>query len=223
MSLERISLPEYTRKQEWWNAISHFCGLVFGLIAGPFLLLKACKTNNALTIAACAIYLVAYAVLYAGSALYHALLPGPTKKIMRVLDHDNVYLLIMGSYTPYTWIGLAEPKDGFPWGWIVFGVVWSLCILGIVFNSVDLKKFSKVCMVIYVGMGSAILAAFYPLYFGIGLAGILTLLGSGVFYWVGAMLYAMGKKRSFWYHTVFHFFVLAATTLMFFSIYFFVL
>ena len=223
MSLERITLPNYTRKQEWWNSISHFCGVVFALIVAPFLLVKACKSDNAMYIAACVIYLVALIILYAGSSLYHGLPSCPFKKVMRVLDHDNVFLLIMGSYTPYTWIGLSEAKDGFPWCWVIFGTVWSLCILGIVFNSIDLKKFSKVCMVIYVGMGSAILAAFYPLYFSIGLAGILTLLGSGVFYWVGATLYVLGGKKNFWYHTVFHFFVLAATTLMFFSIYFFVL
>lgn len=223
MSVDRIALPEYTRKQEWWNSISHLCGVVFALIAGPFLVVKAVNTNNALFISACVIYLVSLIVLYSGSALYHGLLPCPFKRVMRVLDHDNVFLLIMGSYTPYTWIGLYETKDGFPWCWVIFGLVWSLCILGIVFNSIDLKKYSKICMVIYVGMGSAILAAFYPLYFSIGLAGILTLLGSGVFYWVGATLYVLGGKKSFWYHTVFHFFVLAATTLMFFSIYFFVL
>ncbi len=223
MPVERITLPNYTRKQEWWNSVSHFCGAIFALAVSPFLLIKAGESGKAMNVAACVIYLASLVVLYAGSALYHGLRPGPFKKVMRVLDHDNVFLLIMGSYTPYTWIALSETKDGFPWCWVIFGLVWSLCILGIVFNSIDIKKYSKICMVIYVGMGSAIVAAFYPLYFSIGLAGILTLLGSGVLYWAGATLYVLGGKRNFWYHTVFHFFVLAATTLMFFSIYFFVL
>jgi hemolysin III len=223
MPIEKIALPQYSRKQEWWNAISHFCGVIFALIAGPFLLVKAAKGGNALNIVACSIYLLSLIVLYFGSGLYHALLPGNFKKVMRVLDHDNVFFLIMGSYTPYTWIGLYAPKDGFPWGWVIFGLVWALCILGIVLNSIDLKKHSRFCMVIYVLMGSCILAAFYPLYFSIGLYGILTLLGSGILYWIGATLYALGGKKNLWYHTVFHFFILAATTLMFFSIYFFVL
>ena len=223
MHIDQIDLPNYTRKQEWWNSISHLCGVVFAVIVGPFLLIKACASDDALTIAACVIYLVSLIILYAGSALYHGLLPGRAKKVLRVLDHNNVFMLIMGSYTPYTWIALSHTADGFPWCWIIFGAVWGLSLLGIVFNCLDLKKYEKPCMVIYVGVGSVILVAFYPLYFTIGLPGILTLLGSGVFYWVGATLYALGGKKNYWYHTVFHFFVLAATTLMFFSIYFFVL
>ena len=223
MSLERIALPDYTRKQEWWNCISHLCGAVFAVAVAPFLLIKAAEKANALTLWACIIYLFSMFVLYVGSAVYHGLPPCNAKRVMRVLDHDNVFFLIMGSYTPYTLIALENPVDGFPWGWMIFGLVWGLSILGIVFNSIDLKKHSKICMVIYVGVGSVILVAFYPLYFSIGLPGILTLLGSGVLYWIGAMLYVLGGKKSHWYHTVFHFFVLAAVTLMFFSIYFFVL
>lgn len=223
MPFDKIALPDYTRKQEWWNSISHLCGVIFALIVGPFLLVKATNTGNALTIAACVIYLLTLIILYSGSALYHGLLPGRAKKLFRIFDHNNIFLLIMGSYTPYTWIALANPQDGFPWCWLIFGIVWSLCILGIVFNSIDLKKYGKLCMAIYVGVGSTILVAFYPLYFSIGLPGILTLLGSGVLYWIGATLYGLGGKKNYWYHTVFHFFILAATTLMFFSIYFFVL
>lgn len=223
MPIEQISLPSYTRKQEWWNCISHLLGALFALAAGPFMIIKTVQNQDVLSIIAVVIYLFSMLVLYSGSALYHGLRPGKAKKVFRVLDHDNVFFLIMGSYTPYTWIALRHPADGFPWGWVIFSSVWALCILGIVFNSIDIKKHAKLCMIIYVGMGSLIVTAFYPLYFAIGVPGILTLLFSGILFWIGAMLYGLGGKKNYWYHTVFHFFILAATTLMFFSIYFFVL
>ncbi|MDY6100425.1 MAG: hemolysin III family protein [Candidatus Enteromonas sp.] len=223
MPLEQIALPSYTRKQEWWNSMSHLAGVVFALIAGPFMIVKSTQKGDILSLLAVCIYLFSMVVLYSGSALYHGLRPGNAKKVFRVLDHDNVFFLIMGSYTPYTWIALRSPEDGFPWGWVIFASVWTLCILGIVFNSINIKKHAKLSMLIYVGVGSLILIAFYPLYFAIGIPGILTLLFSGVLFWIGAMLYGLGGKKSYWYHTVFHFFILAATTLMFFSIYFFVL
>lgn len=223
MPIDQIALPSYSRKQELWNSMSHLAGAIFALVAGPFMVFKTLSRQDAISVVAVIIYLVSMFVLYMGSALYHGLQPSKLKKICRVLDHDNVFLLIMGSYTPYTWIALRNPQDGFPWGWTIFGSVWALCILGIIFNSIDLKKHAKFCMVIYVGVGSLICAAFYPLYYAIGLYGILTLLFSGVLFWIGAMLYGLGGKKNYWYHTVFHFFVLAATTLMFFSIYCFVI
>ncbi len=223
MRVKEIYLPPYTRSQEAWNALSHFAGVLFALIAMPFAITKAALTGNVLTMVAIGIYSGTFLLLYAGSAIYHALDRGDQKRIMRVIDHDNVFLLIMGSYTPYCWIALANPVDGFPWGWVIFGLVWGLCGLAIVLNSIDLKRFKAFSALVYVGVASAIVTAFYPLYFAIGLPGVLTLLCSGFLYWIGAMLYGIGSKKSKWFHTVFHFFVLAATIVMFFGIYIFVL
>ena len=223
MSVKEITLPKYTLGQELWNSISHGLGALFALIAGPFLIIKAALTNDVINIAAVSFYIFSMLVLYVGSCLYHALARNDGKRVFRVLDHDNVFLLIMGSYTPYCLIALRNPADGFPWGYVILGLVWGLCILGIVLNSINIHKYKVICMVVYVAMGSAIVTAFYPLWFAIGPAGVFTLLGSGVLYWIGAMLYGLGAKKSAWWHTVFHFFVLAATILMFFSIYCFVL
>lgn len=224
MSLERIELPKYTLAQELWNSISHGLGTVFTLIAGPFLLIKAINTGNPLTIASCSIFIFALLCLYTISCLYHAMKPNRGKKVLRILDHDMVFVLIMGTYTPYCWVGLRNvPGEWFPWGWVIFGIVWGGCILGIVFNSIDLKKYGKLSMAIYVVIGSAILMAFYPLWKSIGMAGTLLLLFGGVSYWIGAVLYGIGGKKNAWFHCVFHFFVLAGTILMFFSIYFFVI
>ncbi len=223
MSVKEITLPNYSLGMELWNAISHGLGVLFALIAGPFMIAKAGNTGDPLSIIAVSFYIFSMIILYTGSTLYHGLARNDGKRVFRVLDHDNVFLLIMGSYTPYCLIALRNPMDGFPWGYVILGLVWGLCILGIVLNSINIHKYKAVCMVVYVAMGSAIVSAFYPLWFAIWPAGVFTLLGSGVLYWIGAVLYGIGAKKSPWWHTVFHFFVLAATILMFFSIYYFVL
>lgn len=220
MKVQDIELPKYTLAQELWNSISHGLGTVFTLIAGPFMILKVAKTENALSIVAVSLFILSLLMLYTISCLYHALGRNRGKKVLRVLDHDMVFVLIMGTYVPYTWIGLADKQ---PWGWIVFGVVWAGCILGIVMNSINIKKYDKLSMAIYVVIGSAIIAAFYPLWGAIGWQGCTLLLLGGVMYWIGAVLYRIGGKKSPWWHTVFHFFVLAGTLFMFFSIFYYVI
>lgn len=223
MKVTEIYLPPYTKTQEIWNSLSHFAGVIFALIAMPFAISKAALSGDVLSITAIAIYSGCFLLLYAASTIYHALDRGNQKRLMRIVDHDNVFLLIMGSYTPYCWIALRNTADGFPWGWVIFGLVWGLCVLAIVLNSIDLKKFKIFSAIVYVGVASAIVTAFYPLYFSIGLNGVIVLLISGILYWIGAVLYGVGGKKNAWFHTVFHFFVLAATIVMFFGIYLFVL
>ena len=223
MRVADIALPPYTKKMEIWNTLSHGLGVVFGLIAGPFAITKAAVTHDALSVLSIAIYVVTMIVLYAGSAIYHGLAPSNAKRVMRVIDHDNVFLLLMGSYLPYCLISLRHTPDGFPWGYVIGGIVWGLCLLGIVLNSINIKRFAIANFIIQVLMGSAIVSAFYPLSQTIGWAGVITLLISGMFYWVGAALYGIGGKKEPWIHTVFHFFILCGTIMMFVSIYAFVL
>ena len=222
MSVKEITLPNYSLGMELWNSISHGLGALFALIACPFLIEKASLTHNPLTVASVCIYFLSLVITYAGSCVYHALGKNDGKRVMRVIDHDNVFFLIMGSYAPYCLVGLLKSTDPFPLAWVIFALVWGLCILGIVLNSVNIHKFKVLCMVVYVLMGSAIVAALYPLWFCIGPGGVSTLLASGVLYWIGAVLYGIGGKKNLWFHTVFHFFILAASVMMFFSIYFFV-
>ena len=222
MRVADITLPPYTRKMEIWNTISHGLGVVFAAIAGPFALSKAGSGGDPIAVLSVAIYVVSMIVLYAGSAIYHGLERGNAKRVMRVIDHDNVFLLLMGSYLPYCLISLRSTPDGFPWGYVIGGIVWGLCILGIVLNSINIKRFAVANFIIQVLMGSAIVAAFHPLSKTIGWPGVITLLISGAFYWIGAALYGLGGKKEPWIHTVFHFFILCGTIMMFFSIYCFV-
>lgn len=223
MCVNEVELPAYTRKMEFWNSFTHALGVVFALAMFPLSIEKALAKTDALGLVSIVICLVFMILLYGGSALYHGLKPGYAKRLLRVFDHNNVFLQVMGSYLPFCWIALREPQDGVPWGWIIFAIVWGLSLLGIALNSVHIHRFRVVNYILQVAVGSVIVLAVYPLYRAIGWEGVVTCLSSGVLYWIGAALYAVAKKKSLWVHTVFHVFVLLGSVVMYLSIYFFVL
>lgn len=221
MTVKEIDLPPYTRRQEWWNMLSHAFGVIFSLVGGIFLLIKASYTGDAWRIVTSAVFMFSLLVLYSISSVYHGLYRNNGKRVLRVLDHDMVFFLIMGTYTPYCLVTLREYSPG--WGYSIWGIVMLLGIVGIVLNSCNIKKFFIFSMVDYLLMGWCVIISMYPLLMSLGWwMGTFLLLMGGVSYTVGAVLYAVGKKKSPWFHTVFHFFVLLGTILMFFSIYFYV-
>lgn len=221
MTVKEIDLPPYTRRQEWWNMLSHAFGVIFSLVGGIFLLIKTSYTGDAWRIVTSAVFMFSLLVLYTISSVYHGLYRNNGKRVLRVLDHDMVFFLIMGTYTPYCLVTLREYSPG--WGYSIWGIVMVLGIVGIVLNSCNIKKFFIFSMVDYLLMGWCVIISMYPLLMSLGWwMGTFLLLMGGVSYTVGAVLYAVGKKKSPWFHTVFHFFVLIGTILMFFSIYFYV-
>lgn len=221
MTVKEIDLPPYTRRQEWWNMLSHAFGVIFSLVGGIFLLIKASYTGDAWRIVTSAVFMFSLLVLYTISSVYHGLYRNNGKRVLRVLDHDMVFFLIMGTYTPYCLVTLREYSPS--WGYSIWGIVMVLGIVGIVLNSCNIKKFFIFSMVDYLLMGWCVIISMYPLLMSLGWwMGTFLLLMGGVSYTVGAVLYAVGKKKSPWFHTVFHFFVLLGTILMFFSIYFYV-
>ena len=224
MKATKLPLPKYTLAQELWNAISHGLGAVLTLIGGFFLIAKSVELRDVWAIVSCAIWTFGNFIMFAMSCIYHALAPCKGKQVLRVMDHDFIFAAIMATYVPYCLVGLRDiPGTSFPWGWVILGIVWAGCITGISLNSVNLKKFEVVSIVLYIVLGSTIVGAFYPLYLAVDLYGVLLLLLGGIFYWLGAMLYGLGAKKSVWFHTVFHFAVLFGAMSMFFSIYFFIL
>jgi len=219
MKAKDVELPNYTATQELWNSISHGAGTILTLIFGPFLILKAARSGDVWSIVACSIFVFALLCLYTFSCLYHGLRKNTGKKVLRVMDHDMVFVLIMGTYAPYCLVGLrANPA----WCWSIFGSCLALGILGIVLNSCNLKKFAIFSMIDYILMGWIIVISMYPLALAMGgfYPGVFLLLMGGISYTVGAVLYGIGKKHSPWWHTVFHVFVLIGTILMFVSIYY---
>ena len=223
MCINDVELPPYSKKMEIWNSITHFLGVPFTIAFAPFAISKAYYSTDILGQISVYICLLFMLILYAGSAWYHGAKPGRLKRVLRILDHDNVFLQVMGSYLPFCWIALREPQNGIPWGWIIFGIVWGSSILGIILNSINIERFKVVSYVLQIVAGSVILIVFGPLQSAIGLPGVLMCFFAGVCYWIGAVLYAIGKRKTAWFHTVFHLFVLAGSILMFLSIYLYVL
>ncbi len=222
MKPNQTELPKYTAKQEFWNSFSHALGVVFTLVAGPFLIYKAAMTGDSWKIVSCSLFVLALLMLYTFSSLYHGLKACKAKRVLRVMDHDMVFVLITGTYAPYCLVALRESSP--IWAWTIYGLCLALGVLGIVLNSCDLKKFGVFSMVDYIAMGWLIVVSIYPLGQSIGwIPGTLLMMIGGLAYTIGAVLYGVGGKKNQWFHLVFHFLVLAGTILMFFSIYFYVI
>ena len=137
------------------------------------------------------------------------------KKVFQVLDHCSIYLLIAGSYTPFALCTLREYSTAL--GWTIFGVIWFVAILGIILNSIDIKKFRVFSMICYLVMGWCIVFKINLLPELLGTAGFVLLLLGGLAYTIGAILYGLGKKHKYM-HSVFHLFILLGSLLQFFTI-----
>lgn len=213
----RISIPKYSLSEELLNAISHGLGALFGIVGTVLCIVKAANTGDPWRIVSGSIFGVTVLLLYLMSCLYHALKVNMAKRVFRVIDHCTIFLLIAGTYTPFTLVTLRGTI-----GWVLFGIVWGMAVLGISLNAVNLKKFSKISVACYLVMGWAIIAAFQPLAEALAPQGVSLLIWGGIAYTVGAILYGIGAKVKY-FHSVFHFFCLAGTVLHFFAIYLYVL
>ncbi len=197
-------LPSYTRGEEWFNSISHMVGGAFGIIALVLSIVWSALFSDGWALASSIVYGVSLVLLYTVSSVYHGLRPPLAKKVMQVLDHCAIYLLIAGTYTP---ILLCRVREKYPVeAWVLFGVIWGIAALAITLNAVDLKKFRVFSMICYLGMGWAVVFALKPVLETIAAAGLWWLLGGGIAYTIGAILYGIGSKKK-WFHSIFHIFV----------------
>ncbi|SEP96681.1 hemolysin III [Lachnospiraceae bacterium RM5] len=216
--LERkIPIPDYTLGEELLNAITHGLGGALGIAGLVLMLVKGYSGGSTLSIVSAWVFGVSLVILYTMSCLYHALKPGDAKRVMRIFDHCTIFLLIAGSYTPFTLISLKGRV-----GWSLFGVIWGMAVLGIVFNAIDMERFTKLSMVCYLTMGWAILFAFKPLLSVIPHNAFLLLLIGGISYTVGAVIFGIGSKVKYM-HSLWHLFVMAGSILHFFCIYYYVI
>ncbi|OIP63198.1 MAG: hemolysin III [Nitrospirae bacterium CG_4_9_14_3_um_filter_53_35] len=200
-------------KGERFNSISHLIGAAAALAGLVILVVLASRQGDVWKIVSFSIYGTALFLLYAFSALYHSL-SGKAKKVFRTLDHHAIYLLIAGTYTPFTLVTLRGA-----WGWSIFGVIWALAILGIVLDSLPQKGRRVLPVVIYLLMGWLVLMAIGPLLRALPPWGFVWLLSGGVFYTAGVVFYALDKRvRHF--HGIWHLFVLAGSLSHFFAVLF---
>lgn len=209
-------LPKYTRGEEIFNMTSHIVGGVLGVVALVLCVVFAAIHGNGYGVVSGAIYGVTMIILYTMSSIYHGLNPKrKAKKVFQVLDYCSIYLLIAGSYTPFALCTLREYDTAL--GWTIFGVIWFVAILGIVLNSIDIKKFKVFSMICYLVMGWCIVFKINLLPELLGTAGFVLLLLGGLSYTVGAILYGLGKKHKYM-HSIFHLFILLGSLLQFFTI-----
>ena len=207
---ERCTPVYYSLKEEILSAVCHGAGAVFGLYALIHMVTLSARLGDAWAVVASAIYGASLIILYTISTLSHALTNRAAKKVFRILDHATIFLLIAGTYTPVTLITL---NGG--WGWAIFGLQWGLATLGIVMGSIFLNRFKKFSYIIYLLMGWAIIIAAYPLLQAMEPAGLIYMLGGGIFYSAGIILY---RLRGAYTHFLMHLFTLIGSLLQFVSI-----
>lgn len=209
-------LPTYTKGEEIFNMTSHIVGAVLGVVATVLCVVFATINKNVYGIVSGAIYGFTMIILYTMSSIYHGLSPKRhSKKVFQVLDHCSIFLLIAGSYTPFALGPIREYNTAT--GWTIFGIIWGLATLGIVLNSIDIKKFKVFSMICYLAMGWCIVVKANLLPELLGMRGLILLLTGGIAYTVGAILYGAGKKHKYM-HSVFHLFILLGSLLQFFCI-----
>ena len=213
----RISIPKYTLGEELMNAISHGIGALFGMAALVMCIIRSCSPLDGFKLASSIVFGLSVTLLYLMSCLYHALKVNKAKRVFRVIDHCTIFLLIAGTYTPFTIVSLRESA-----GWWIFGIIWAMAVLGVVLNAVSLKKFAKVSVACYLIMGWMIVFSFGDLQAALHPDAISLLIAGGVAYTVGAVLYGIGSKKKY-FHSVFHFFCLIGTVLHFLAVYLHVL
>ena len=213
-------LPDYTRGEEIFNMVSHTVGAAFGVIALVLTVVVSALRANPWSVVASAVYGGTMILLYTVSSVYHGLRPNMGKRVMQVIDHCTIFLLIAGTYTPVALCAIRQYSAA--WCWALFGVVWGCAALGVVFTAIDMKRYERLAMVLYLGMGWCIVMAAKPAMASISMAGLGWILVGGIAYTVGAVLYCLGSKHRYM-HSVFHIFVVAGSVLQFFGIFFYVI
>jgi len=206
----------YEKKEEKLNVISHAIGLILSIIALVLLVVYASIYGSTWHIVSFSIYGASLIVLYSASTFYHYVQSPKLRHRLNIFDHAAIYILIAGTYTPFTLVVLKG------WvGWAIFGVSWGLAITGVVLKLFYTGKYDKISTIAYVLMGWLIIFAIKPLVTNLSVEGLLWLLSGGIFYTVGALLYSIRKIK--YNHAIFHIFVLLGSFSHFIAVFFYVL
>ena len=206
MRLERVqSLGE-----EIANSVTHGVGALASVVALP-LLVMAAVPRGIQSMAGNFVFGVSLVLLYVSSTIYHSLARNRAKRVLRIIDHSAIYVLIAGTYTPFT-LGVLRGT----WGWTLFGVVWSLAVLGVVLTASLGVRFPRLSTFVYIGMGWLIVIAIKPLMTHVPPAGLAWLVAGGLAYTGGTVFY--GWRRLPYQHTVWHLFVLTGSVCLFIAV-----
>jgi hemolysin III len=218
MESQRKTLVQ-TAGEEIANSILHGIGVLLGITALVFFIRRpvhepAASVSGGAALAVCVVFAAAMILMFLASTLYHALRHPGAKRLFRILDHQAIYLFIAGTYTPFCLLGL---KGG--WGWSLFGVEWGLAAAGITLYALNCRFVKKAELAIFILMGWAIVAGFYPLIRSLSPASLALLFAGGLAYTAGTFWYRAGKRVR-GTHVVWHIFVLAGAVCHFWSVWF---
>lgn len=205
------SAKRYTLGEEIFNSVSHGVGGGLSIAGTVVLIVLAAIHSDAWGVVSSAIFGASLIILYTMSTLYHAITNPRAKAFFRIMDHNTIFFLIAGTYTPITLVPLRGAL-----GWVLFGIVWGAAVLGIVFNSIDLEKFRKPSVVCYIAMGWVIVIAIKPMLQKVSPLSLWFLLIGGLFYTVGVIFYVKKKKKYF--HSIWHLFTIAGSVFHYFAV-----
>jgi len=198
------------------SSLTHGLGLLLSIGGLVALVVAAARTGAPRVIVACSVYGATLVLLYLASTLYHSARPGTrARRVLRVLDHSAIYLLIAGTYTPFTLVSL---RGG--WGWSLFGVVWGLALVGIVFKIFLTGRYELLSGLFYLALGWVALVAIVPLVQRVPIGGLVWIFAGGVAYTAGMIFYAWRVVPH--HHAVWHLFVMAGSTCHFFAVMYYV-
>ncbi len=211
MKMQKIK-REFTLMEEIVNAVTHGIGFGMSIAALVVLLVFGSKNGTAIHIVSFSIYGATMIILYLASTLYHSFPKGKTKNILEIIDHCAIYLLIAGTYTPFTLLVLKGKI-----GWIIFFIIWVIAVAGVVFKAVFIKKFKILSTLFYIFMGWMIVSAIKPLIANLQSGGFWLLVLGGVLYTVGTIFYTWEKVK--FNHAIWHLFVFGGSMAHFFSVF----
>ncbi len=197
--------------EEIANAISHGIGGLLSIAGTVLLIIKAARYGTDMSVVCSSVYGGSMIMLYTISTLYHALTAPGGKKVFQILDHCSIFMLILGTYIPTSLVLIGGTL-----GWILFGVVSACAVVGIVFNSINLSRWHRISLVLYIIMGWLVVLAVKPIISAVNLSGMILLVGGGVAYTAGVILY---KRKKSYSHFVWHLFVLAGSIMHFFFVF----
>ena len=198
--------------EEIANSASHGVALLSAVVGVPFLILASAQNGTAVNVVGASVFAATVVLLYFASTLYHAVPHPRAKRLLKKLDHGAIYLLIAGTYTPFT-LGVL----GGPWGWTLFALVWALAIIGVSLKAFDRISHPLWSTGLYLVMGWLVLIAAKPLLASIAPPGLVLLAAGGLAYTLGIVFFALDSRMRYG-HFVWHLFVIAGTTCHFFAV-----
>ena len=206
----------YSPIEEKINIISHGIGLILSIVALVLLVTHANLHGDVWHVVSFSIFGASLIILYAASTFYHSAKKPRLRKRMKIIDHASIYVLIAGSYTPFTLVTLNSTI-----GWVIFGTSWGLALTGIILKLFFTGKYNLISTVMYILMGWIIILAIKPLINNLPLEGLLLLFAGGISYTIGAIIYSIRKIK--FNHAIFHIFVLMGSFCHFISVFYYVL